>query len=144
MARSSVTVERKEKILDLVQMRIDGYTFQEIADKYGVSRQYIHQELSAIVGNAKPRQKGIDEKIIYPNLAKWIFENRIPKYKLSEIVGMKSKSTEGIRQKLYGKRNFSITEIKKLLEVTGETFEYLFAERKGQEDKIVALVDGEG
>lgn len=35
------TPESKEKIMDIVQMRIDGYTLQQIADKYGVTRQCI-------------------------------------------------------------------------------------------------------
>lgn len=128
------TPESKEKILEMVQMRIDGYTLQQIADKYGVSKQCVQQQLSIIAGNASPRPKGIDEKIIYPNLAKWMADNRIPKYKLSEMIGLKSKCTANIRFKLLGERDFSITEIKKLLEITGQTFEYLFVEKEGEED----------
>ena len=125
------TQESKEQMLEIVQMRIDGYTYlQQIADKYGVTRQCIQQKLSVIAGNAKPRPKGIDERVVYPNLAKWMLENRIPKYKLSEMVGMTTKCTAGITMKLYGERDFSMSEIKKLLEITGQTFEYLFSTEK--------------
>ncbi len=35
---------REEKI-EAFTMRLDGETYQEIADKFGVTRQYIHQIL---------------------------------------------------------------------------------------------------
>lgn len=125
------TQSSKEQTLEMVQMRLDGYSFQEIADKYGVSRQCIHQKLSVIAGSAKPRPKGIDEKVIYPNLAKWISENRMKKYELSKLLGLSDKSTKSLSMKLYGERDFSMTEIKKLLEITGQTFEHLFCEKDG-------------
>lgn len=83
--------------------------------------------------------KRIDEKVIYPNLAKWMADNKIPKYKLAEMIGMSTKRTAGINFKLYGERDFSMSEIKKLLEVTGQTFEYLFCEKDEQESKNYKL-----
>lgn len=40
--------EQKEQILKIVQMRLDGYTLQQVADEYGVTKQCIQQKLSAI------------------------------------------------------------------------------------------------
>ena len=126
------TQESKEQILEMAQMRLDGYSFQEIADKFGVTRQCIQQKLSVISGQKEARPKKIDEKIIYPNLAKWIFENQISKISLSETLGMKSKCTTSIKMKLHGERDFSMSEIKKLIELTGQTFEYLFSTEKAE------------
>lgn len=127
------TQESKDRLMDMLQMRLDGSTIQQIADKYGVTKQCVQQQLSIIAGNAKPRPRGIDERVIYPNLAKWIVDNRIAKYKLSEMIDMKSKCTDSIRKKLYGERDFTITEIKKLIEITGYTFEYIFAEKENNQ-----------
>ena len=33
----------KEQKLKMYEMRLDGYTLQEIADEFGVSRQYVDQ-----------------------------------------------------------------------------------------------------
>lgn len=127
------TQESKDRLMDMLQMRLDGSTIQQIADKYGVTKQCVQQQLSIIAGNAKPRPRGIDERVIYPNLAKWIVDNRIAKYKLSEMIGMKIKCTDSIRKKLYGERDFTITEIKKIIEITGYTFEYIFAEKENNQ-----------
>ncbi len=45
--------------------------------------------------------KRIDEKVIYPNLAKWMADNKIPKYKLAEMIGMSTKRTAGINFNLF-------------------------------------------
>ena len=48
---------------------------------------------------------------------------------LQEKMGYKSKNTALIRNRLYGYTKISMKDIKKILEITGQTFEYLFAER---------------
>lgn len=127
--------ESKERLMDMVKMRLDGHALNEIAEKYGVSKQCVQQHLSALAGNKKPRPKSVDEKIIYPNLAKWIAEKRIARYKLSHMLGlsMNNTVTTTINKRLYGQVDFSMTEIKKLLEITGQTFEYMFAEKENEQ-----------
>ncbi len=131
------TQESKDRLMNMVKMRLDGYTLNEIAEKYGVSKQCVQQHLSALAGNQKPRPKGVDEKIVYPNLAKWIAEERIARYELSHMLGlsMNNTVTTTINKRLYGEVDFSMAEIKKLIEVTGQTFEYLFAEKENQKAK---------
>lgn len=41
--------------------------------------------------------------------------------------------TTTINKRLYGEVDFSMTEIKRLLEITGKTFEYLFAEKENEQ-----------
>lgn len=45
------TQKSNEQILEMVQMRLDGYTFQEIADKFKVTKQCVQQKLSIISGS---------------------------------------------------------------------------------------------
>ena len=77
------TQESNERILEMAQMRLDGYTFQEIADKFKVSKQRVQQTLSIISGSRGSIKNGIDIKTIYPNLAKWMYDNNVTKIKLS-------------------------------------------------------------
>lgn len=129
------TQENKERLMDMVKMRLDGYTLNEIAEKYNVSKQCVQQHLSALAGNQKPRPRGIDEKIIYPNLAKWIAQERIARYELSHMLDLSINNmvTTTINKRLYGEVDFTMTEIKKLLEITGQTFEYLFEEKSNEQ-----------
>lgn len=126
------TPDQKERLLEIVQMRMDGYTLQEIADKYGVTKQCIQERLSILANGCRSRAKGIDEKIIYPNLAKWISDNKIVKYKLSHMIGLSENNmaTTAINKRLYGETDFSMSEIKMLLKATSDTFEHLFAEKE--------------
>ncbi len=129
--------EQKEQILKIVQMRLDGYTLQQIADEYGITKQCIQQKLSSITKNHTIRKgvvRKIDEKIIYPNLAKWIFDNGYSVSSFAKYLGMSAPNNLLI--KLHGDRNINMTEIKRMLEFTGQTFEYLFAEKEsGSETK---------
>lgn len=129
--------EQKEQILKIVQMRLDGYTMQQIADEYGVTKQCIQQKISSITKNYTPRQGGvrkIDEKIIYPNLAKWIFDNGYSVGSFAKRLGMSC--SNNLLIKLHGERSINMAEIRRMLEFTGRTFEYLFAEKEdGSEPK---------
>lgn len=123
--------EQKEQILKIVQMRLDGYTLQQVADEYGVTKQCIQQKLSAITKNYTSRQgevRKIDEKIIYPNLAKWIFDNG---YSVSSFAKyLEISGANSLLIKLHGERNINMKEIKRILAFTGLPFEYLFAEKE--------------
>lgn len=56
-------------------------------------------------------------------LRAWMGANKVSGRKLAELMG---RSYETIRVKLSGKSKWTMPEIKKLLEVTGLTFEELF------------------
>lgn len=123
-------IENKEEVLEMAKMRIDGYSFQEIADKYGVTRQCVQQKLAYSLGMKNIED---DSKIVYPNIKEWMRSENISKFKLSKMVGMKQKTSSSIRQKLYGEVEFKISEIKRLIEITGMPFEVLFSEEKKDE-----------
>ena len=128
--------EQKEQILEIVQMRLDGYTLQQIADKFGTTRQCIQQKLSCLAKNSTPKQGCVrknDEKIIYPNLAKWIFDNGYSVSTFAKEIGMSS--SNNLLIELHGDRNINMMEIKKMLELTKTPFEYLFVE-KAVDDEV--------
>lgn len=122
--------ENKDRLLDMIKMRLDGYTYQEIADKYGISRQCVQQSIANFTGKERAVKKSSLDKCIYPNLKKYMIGNNISMIKLSKICGLSEASTGAIREKLLGKRDFKISEIKAILKESGQMFEYLFVEKK--------------
>lgn len=45
-------MNREDKI-EVFKMRLDGFTYQEIAEKFGVSKQYINQMLQNVISEKK-------------------------------------------------------------------------------------------
>lgn len=120
--------KNEERLTDMVKMRLSGYTYQEIADKYSVSRQYVQQAIARFTGRPRVVKKTALDICIYPNLKKWMIDNNIPLIKLAQICGLAGSNSVIIRKKLLGERDFKLTEIKKILEKSGENFEYMFKE----------------
>lgn len=112
----------KEQKIEAFSMRLDGCTFKEIADKYGVSKQYIH---SLFGGNSGKAWKTRDYE--YPNLGKWMANTKTTIMELSEKIGITCNS---LSMKLHKKREFRTSEIKSILKITGMTFEECFKEKE--------------
>jgi hypothetical protein len=123
-----VTREQKVKAFE---MRIDGYTYAEIANRFGVSRQYIHQILT--FGVEKPIQKGL-RNCVYYNIAQWITNNNLTIPKLCKMMGRKPGYHQALRNKLTGITEFSISEIKLILALTGMEFDEAFAEKENPQE----------
>ena len=118
---------RKEIALEMFKMRLDGATYQEIADKYGVTRQNVEQILKI----REPSKRHSKEKYkicIYKGLREWLEKNN---YKLNDLQNIISKTKQRqagncLRMKLSGERDFRLSEINKIINLTGMTFEELF------------------
>lgn len=110
----------------MYEMRLNGCTFTEIGKKFNVSRQRVEQIL-----REKPRKKSQSnaEKCIYKGLAAYISSDGMTLWRLAELIGLSPRSTVAICNKITGKRKFNITEIKKILELTGLSFEECFCEK---------------
>ena len=119
-------MNREDKI-EVFKMRLDGFTYQEIAEKFGVSKQYINQMLQSAIGER--RNKTVN-KIVYPNIANWLKNNECSISEFAIRVGMKRPTLDG---KLHGRRKFNSDEIKRILDVTGMKFEECF-KMKERED----------
>lgn len=113
---------REEKIKAFA-MKLDGKTLQEIGDEFGVSKQCIHQLLNR---SCKNRASSI---CIYKGLSEILCNNNLSIARFCEQLKL-DLSPVSISRKLSGKTDFKISEIKKILQVTGLTFEECFAEKE--------------
>lgn len=116
----------KQEKLEMFSMRLDGCTFAEIGRRFNVSRQYVEQTLR---GTPRKKSQSNSEKCIYKGLSNYISSEGMTLCQLAEIVGLSSTGTTTIRKKITGRRKFNITEIKKILELTGLSFEECFCEK---------------
>jgi len=130
--RNNGKPENKERVLDMARMRLDGYTMQKIAEKYNVSKQYVQQELSIFSGGGRTYRMSYEETIVFPNIAKWLKDNDMSVNALAKSIGLPNGSV--LYKKLRGEMEIGMREIKKLLEATGQTFEYMFAEKAVEDE----------
>lgn len=117
-------ISSKDKV-KMFEMRVSGCTLQEIGDEFGVTRERVRQILS---GAIRERKTNMNE-IIYVNIAKWLKENEISLSKFSKMLDPKANSSTRLKNKLTkSKSELKISQIKKILEITGMTFEKAFEE----------------
>ena len=109
-------MNRDDKI-EVFKMRLDGFSYQEIAEKFGVSKQYINQMLQNVI--SERRNKAVN-KIVYPNIANWLKDNDCSISEFAIRVGIRRSI---LYNKLYGRNKFNSDEIKRILDVTGMKFE---------------------
>lgn len=119
--------KNEERLKDMFQMRIDGYTHQEIADKYGVSRQCVQQSLSDVV-----KRDCKKTRVIYAGLCRFMRVNGLTAKSMAEKIGI---TDMVFSRKSHGKNQFTLSEIKKILLITGMTFEECFAESEESENE---------
>lgn len=117
-----MTYENKQKI---VQMRVMGYTQQEIADELGTTKQNISLFLN---GLASERKRGFKPfECVYPGLKAWMFKRRCSLPKLIKDIKIWN-SYPPLHDRMSGKREFKISEVKAILAYTGLTFEEAFGQ----------------
>lgn len=122
--------DRKEQIR---QLRNQGLKYREIAEKVGVSTQYI----AHVCGESNPaRFKPAGKECVYPNLRKWINENKVSRSELLRRMGIEVNTISLKRLGYYirGEANPRKPYIDNLLKATGLTYEVLFHVGEGAED----------
>lgn len=110
---------REEKI-KAFEMSLDGATYQEIADTFGVTRQCIEQGLTRKIWRAPKKYE-----CVFPTLKNWLLERRVSIPRFNEKAKV-CKSDNTLRRKLDGSFEFTMSEIKAILAFTGMTFEEAF------------------
>ncbi len=125
-----MTQENKDRLLEMIKMRLDGCTYQEIAEKYSITRQCVQQSIASFAGKERSARKSSLDRCIYPNISKWMLDNNISMTSVGKICGLSAKRTDTIGMKLRGGRDFKISEIKAILKESGKTFEYMFSTEK--------------
>lgn len=116
---------REDKI-KAFEMRLDGYTFKEIGEVFGVSRQYIEKMLK------QKNNKSAPEKVIYKGLRKFLIDEGLVLYELQDLIypekekKYKTQISPTFSRKLKGESEFTISDIERILKVTGMTYEECF------------------
>lgn len=112
----------KKRILDMVSMRLDGATFQEIGDAHGITSNGARSAIMRSIGLCDKPKKSI-ERIVYPAIRNWLTEHQMSKRKFSSQIGV---SVAHVTNILNGKVNPTIKIANKILSVTGLTYEEAF------------------
>lgn len=118
MAESNVDWKEAGKML------AEGCNFAEIAEHFGVSRQYIQQYYT--YGHKGRRRK--KHPLLYPMFAKWLKSNHETLASIGRKLFPDDKNpSQRLRLIMIGKtKTVPISTIKSLLDVTGMTFEMMF------------------
>ena len=106
---------------DAYFMRLNGMSLQEIADKFGVTRQCIAQLLPA--SSPSFRHPTNADKCIYPAIREYMQKNRMTYSRMASLCGVTSMT---IYNCLTGEVTPTKKTIDRVLEVTQMTYEEAF------------------
>ena len=108
------------------QMVLDGYNFCEIAEKFGVTRQYVQAHYAGYY--RRNGRKDLGAEIVYPNLREWFRANRMNFRKMAKIIYGNESHCVSIKRVLVGKTVYLNMEVvRRMIEATGMTYEEMFA-----------------
>jgi transcriptional regulator with XRE-family HTH domain len=108
----------REEIIKAFVMRVDGFTFEQIGQEYGVSKQSIQQALNNVVNGSRR----VSRYTHYRNLIIWLEENGISATRFAKQSGI---TPYILRGKLKEGRSFTQKEIIRICKNTGLSFEQL-------------------
>lgn len=117
----------RENLIKMCTMRIDGSTYQEIADELGCSKQNIQQTLTALLGTNESKYYS---KSIYPNLTR---EIRMKYHKLTDFSEASGIDYRRLQALLIGRVKVSIDEALAISTMLGKDVTYLFEKKEKQE-----------
>jgi bacterioferritin-associated ferredoxin len=115
----------REQKIEAFTMKLDGKSYQAIADKFGVSKQCIQQML---IGGTRRSTFSVQSRgFIYPNLVEHMINKDIHTVSaFAQYLGINEKCPDCLSKKLKGETGFDIGEIRKVLAKTGLTFDEAF------------------
>ena len=116
----------REEMIDAFTMRLDGYTLQEIGDKYGLTRERIRQMFASITTKSGIPRKSY-KNYIYPNISDWMIDNNVKQSDLSKKLGCAQVT---ISSYLTGKNPPSFAFINLMLELTKMPYEVAFSKKR--------------
>ena len=121
----------KEEKIDAFTMRLDGYTLQEIGDKYGLTRERIRQMFASITTKSGISRKSY-KNYIYPNISDWMIDNNVKQSDLSKKLGCAQVT---ISSYLTGKKPPSFAFINLMLELTKMPYEVVFSKERMEQEQ---------
>lgn len=113
-----MTVEQK---VEMYRLKLMGHTFEEIGNMFGITKQCVQQTLGIPAKKSQWKYTGLSDYINEHGLSLRAFA-----INNGFVYGT-------VLSYMTGKRNPDIVFIKRILEITGMTFEEAFAEREVQE-----------
>lgn len=115
----------KEEIVSAFVMRLNGSTFEEIAEHFNVTKQHIQHVLSC--PTARQGNRNTLGKCIYTGLKRWCISSGTSLYELFDKI-----NCFPTRNSLYkcarGEQLMRIDQIREILAFTGLSFEEAFGE----------------
>lgn len=112
-----------EKLIAIMTMRMNGETLQQIADKYGCTRENIRQIIGR--GNRIMRGEGRGNmSIIYPNIREYMRENSVS---MSDLANGSGICYGNLNNVLKGRHNISLRNAFKVARFLGMTVDEAFA-----------------
>jgi hypothetical protein len=119
-----------EKRSEMENLRELGYTYQQIGEMYGVSKQRVYQ----IIGksNEKYFRYKDENSVVFVGLRDWMNENKVSINALCRKIYRNAHPVlvSKVINWLNGKNDIKLSVVKKILEVTGLTFEQAFRVEK--------------
>lgn len=122
-----MTIDQK---VEMFRLRLEGNTLQEIADRFGITRERVRQILLS-AESLRIRTPGLPD-CIYPNLAKWLNENRYSCSGFAKKVGV---CPSTIYKTLRGNDGLRKETIDKILKETGMSYEKAFYLPEREDEK---------
>lgn len=110
--------------VEAFRMRLEGSSYAEIAQKFGVSRQYIQQCIGL-----HPHKANF-KKTKYKGINNWMDENEMTINSLRKKLYGSGYVKYNLYDKLSGKTKLNINDIIAILNMTGMTFEQAFGEEE--------------
>ena len=103
----------------MFKMRLEGATYEEIAKEFGVTKQRVQQIMLRAVGE---RRRKSNDKIIYPNIAKWLEEKELTIKKFAQSNGLNYVTILNALKR----DEMSTKTANQILKATGLTYEEAF------------------
>lgn len=127
-------MSNRDRDKEILALRKQGLTYEDIAKRFGLSRQRIDQICRRDPN--RPYSRKISEKeCVYPNLRKWMTENGVSRSELIRRMGLDysieyfvMRLSRCMKDEEDPKKWF----IDKMLEVTGMTYEQMFYREDGK------------
>jgi transposase len=110
--------EKKERLIDMFTMKIDGKTYKEIGEKYGITKQAVEDELGRAMNKKNLILKHSFER---RKLAEWITLHNLNVKEFAEMIGVADVT---VRNFLNG-CNINSKTIFKIVNITGLTLQDL-------------------
>ena len=122
----------------MYELRQQGFTLEEIGNRYGVTKQAVHQTVKSYkrkVAGFRGKFFHVNE-IVYQGIYDYFSENieeSVSSF-MAKLYGYDGGHTENFKRWLRGEQEsyFNVKEIQKMCEIVGKPFEETFKKRKSK------------